>query len=115
MPFNGMKYYPLSVTATSVRNRPSAKCVNMSYEVREIHALIVPSFFCEYICGRREKQRGKEKQDLSKRQRKDGLKHRYTARMLNGNSQGLSVLLNSSEIHRQIDLISATSNKHGKL
>ncbi len=38
---NGVKYYLLSVTVTSIGNRPSAKCVNMSYEVREIRGLIV--------------------------------------------------------------------------
>lgn len=40
-----------------------------------------------FIYGRREKQKGKEKQDLSKRQRKDGLKHRYTGRTLNENRE----------------------------
>lgn len=57
-----------SVTATSVRNRPA-------------------KYLSFFIYGRREKQKGKEKQDLSKRQRKDGLKHRYTGRTLNENRE----------------------------
>lgn len=63
----------------------------MGYEVRETGDLTIwfgshNQAFCEYIYGRREKERGKEKQDLSNRQRKDGIKHGYT-RTLNENRE----------------------------
>ncbi len=112
MPFNGVKYYPLSVTATSVRNRPSAKCVNMSWGERNSWFDSSQVFLWIHLW---ETER-EIKTRLIKETKKGWTQTQIHCQNVKWKqSQGLSVRLNSSEIHRKMYLISATSNKHGKL